>query len=72
MDDKDFLNAFMGVDILKAEGVAKVIGTVVAKLREGMVGAGMSPFEADNLICMAFGSLITAMQSMYGPPGGQQ
>lgn len=62
MDDNDFLNAFMNIDILKAEGVSVIVGRVIAKLRQGMVEGGMQPYEADGLITLAFQTLLNSLQ----------
>lgn len=58
MDNDEFLNSFMNMDILAVEGVAEVVGRVAAKLRLGMMKGGMGPEESDILISSAFGVFL--------------
>lgn len=63
MDNNEFLDNFMNIDILQVEGVAEIIGRVIAKLRAGMIEGGIHPAEADNLINLAFSTFLNLMKN---------
>jgi hypothetical protein len=60
----DFLKAFMNVDQLAVQGVAEVIGIVIASLRRGMIKGGMDGFEADALITSCFHVFISHISNL--------
>lgn len=66
MDNDNFLNSFMNVNILSVEAVSEIVGRVIAKLRNGMVEGGMSADEADALISSVFEIFFTYMAKLGG------
>lgn len=69
MDNDEFLNSFMNMDILSAEAVAEVVGRVVAKLRLGMMQGGMGPEESNVLISSAFAIFLDYMAKLSSQQG---
>lgn len=63
------MKAFTGVNLLAVEAASKTVGSVIAKLHEGMIQGGMSEFNANYLITEAFRIFITSMNLLYGPNG---
>jgi hypothetical protein len=72
MDDNDFLNAFMNVDILKAEGVATVVGRITGKLYQGMIEGGMEQWAAQTLISHVVGTVIRELNNIFAENAGSQ
>lgn len=50
MNDFDFIAAFMGFDILKAEAISEIVGRCIGKARIAMVEAGLTAEAADRLV----------------------
>lgn len=58
--ENQLLNAFAGVDILKAEAVATVVGRVIASLHKGMTEGGLEHYDANLIIAEAIKVVVNA------------
>lgn len=63
MDEADFLKAFMGVDLLAVEGVAKIVGRAEATAFQEMLVAGLTEDQALKVIRATIHSVVSASLS---------